>query len=197
MQEHGEMGWCFPVRKLHRESNSCSVIPLLLGIWRDSAPGLVGVFVSCIMGSNYQLVWLLTSSLSQPEWLVLLMFSPIKEVLGCFLSTSTLLPFLSPSLLPFSPSGVFLPELSLQMRAEISAFRFHSTPKVSPRSRASPAAWWRMGMILRALQAFMGLENILVDSWIAVYVLWRGIQRPLKCVMCSSTTRFLAEFCGP
>ena len=124
-----------------RESNSGSVISLLLGIWRDSAPGLVEMFVSCIMGSDHQLVWLLTVSLSQPEWLVLLMFRHVKEVLGCFPSTSTFFAFLSYLLLSFSPSGAFLPELSLQMRAEISAFRFYSTPKVSPRSRASPAAW--------------------------------------------------------
>lgn len=65
------------------------------------------MFFNRIMGSNYQLEWLLTDNLSQPEW-SLLMFGPIKEVLGCFSSISTFLPLLSPSLVLFSPSGFFL-----------------------------------------------------------------------------------------
>lgn len=100
------------------------------------------MFFNCLMGSDYQPEWLLTDNLSQPEQ-SLFMFGPIKEILGCFPSTSTFLPPLSPSLVLFSPSGFLLPDLSLQMKDEISVFWFHSIPKVLPRSRASPAAWER------------------------------------------------------
>lgn len=131
-----------------KREDSCSVIALLLGLGGVPAPQLVGVLAKWVTGSAYQLI-----SNSQPcvavswqplaaaRWLALLVLSPIKAVRGCFPSTSTLLLFLSPLLPSFSPSGFFLPDLSQQERAEISAFLFHSTPKVSSRSRASPAAW--------------------------------------------------------
>lgn len=64
--------------------------------------------ISWIMGSDYQLVWFLTGSLSQPEWLVLLMFGSIKEALGFFPSISTLLPFISPSFSLSLPAVSFL-----------------------------------------------------------------------------------------
>lgn len=73
-----------------------------------SAPGLVGMFVSSFMDlCDCQL-----AAFQQPECSVLSVIRPIKQVLGCFPSMSTLLPVHPSLLLSFSPSDFFLPECS-------------------------------------------------------------------------------------
>lgn len=117
-------GWCFLVQQSHR-------VQVRWYSWSLVSAGTQhqGMFAASWTVATDLCDCQLAAFHSQCSGLSVI--SPIKQVLGCFPSTSTLLP-VHPPLLPFVSQWFLSSQVLLQVRAEISAFWLHSTLKVSP-----------------------------------------------------------------